>query len=397
VTTLEVKTTAAATGAARIGPLPVLVAIVALCAFALPFLAHAPNRLLSGRPIALSAMSSTSLAAILAPGLALFAAALVPSGRRVPPSLLFVAMFFPASLAYAAGAGATALAAAAGPAARTSLGSGFWLMAVAGALAVGELSWRCGLGTSRRSLVALGAAVPVAALIATGHLGDLSVMKEYANQADVFWRQAGRHAAIVAGALAPALLLGVPLGIFAFRHPRAGGHALAALAIIQTVPSIALFGLLIGPLAALAAALPSLRALGVGGIGLAPAIIALTLYCMLPIVRNTLAGLTQVPPATVDAAKGMGMTARQIFWKVQAPLALPVLISGLRITLVQAIGLTAVAALIGAGGLGAIMFQGLFGNALDLVLLGALPIVAMALVVDALFALAPGRTGGAAS
>jgi osmoprotectant transport system permease protein len=394
VSDLDVQTTATASGAARIGPLPVLAAAVALGALALPFLAHAPNRLLSGRPITLGALPATSLVALLVPGLALLLAAVIPNGRRVPLSLLFATMLLPAGLAYAAGAGATALAGAAGPAARTSLGSGFWLMAIAGALAVSELSWRCGLDRSRRTLVSLGAAALVAALIATGHLGDLSVMKEYANQADVFWRQAGRHAVIVAGALAPALLLGVPLGVFAFRHPRAGGHALAVLAIIQTIPSIALFGLLIGPLAALAAALPALRAMGIGGIGLAPAVIALTLYCLLPIVRNTQAGLAQIPSATMEAARGMGMTPRQIFWKVQAPLALPVLISGLRITLVQAIGLAAVAALIGAGGLGAIMFQGLFGNALDLVLLGALPIVAMALMVDALFALVPGRTEG---
>jgi osmoprotectant transport system permease protein len=123
--------------------------------------------------------------------------------------------------------------------------------------------------------------------------------------------------------------------------------------------------------------------LGVSGIGAAPAIIALTLYCLLPIVRNTAEGLAQVPRPVIDAARGMGMTDRQIFWSVEAPLALPVILSGLRVTLVQAIGLAAVAALIGAGGLGAIMFRGLFANALDLVLLGAIPIIALAVLTDA--------------
>jgi osmoprotectant transport system permease protein len=114
-------------------------------------------------------------------------------------------------------------------------------------------------------------------------------------------------------------------------------------------------------------------------------VIALTLYSLLPIARNTAAGLDQVEAGVIDAARGIGMTRRQIFRKVEVPLALPVFLSGLRITLIQAIGLTAVAALIGAGGLGAVMFQGLFANALDLVLLGALPIILMAVAVDAVF------------
>ena len=95
-----------------------------------------------------------------------------------------------------------------------------------------------------------------------------------------------------------------------------------------------------------------------------------------------------MPSAAVEAARAIGMTAAQVLRRVEAPLALPVILSGLRIAAVQAIGLTAVAALIGAGGLGAIMFQGLFANALDLVLLGVVPMIAMALLVDTFFSLA---------
>ncbi len=113
-------------------------------------------------------------------------------------------------------------------------------------------------------------------------------------------------------------------------------------------------------------------------------------------VRSTTAGLEQVPASVVDAARGMGLSARQIFWKVEVPLALPVLLAGLRITTVQAIGLTTVAALIGAGGFGAIMFQGLLSSAIDLVLLGVAPVIALAVVADAVFKLlvalvAPGK------
>jgi osmoprotectant transport system permease protein len=162
----------------------------------------------------------------------------------------------------------------------------------------------------------------------------------------------------------------------------------ASLSIIQTIPSIALFALLLAPLALLATRVPILGRLGVAGVGLAPAIIALTLYSLLPIVRSTAAGIAQVPRPVIDAATGMGLSARQIFWKVEAPLALPVFIAGLRVATVQTIGMAIVAALIGAGGLGAIVFQGLLGGALDLVLLGVLPVAAMAVAVDAVLATA---------
>ena len=195
------------------------------------------------------------------------------------------------------------------------------------------------------------------------------------------FRAAGlRHLQIVAATLLPALLIGVPLGVAAARSERLAAPLFALLNVIQTLPSIALFALLIAPLSSLAAALPGW---GIRGIGLLPAVIALTLYALLPIVHGTAAGLRQVPAAAVAAATGMGMTARQVFWRVAVPLALPVLLSGLRVTTVQVIGLAVVAALIGAGGYGALVFQGLASSALDLVMLGVLPVVALAIVADA--------------
>jgi osmoprotectant transport system permease protein len=154
------------------------------------------------------------------------------------------------------------------------------------------------------------------------------------------------------------------------------------LNLLQTVPSIALFGLLLVPLSSLAAAIPSLAALGIGGIGMAPAVIALFLYALLPVVRNGVAGLAGVDVGVVDAARGIGMNRRQLFWQVELPLAMPLLLAGLRIVVVQAIGLAVVAALIGAGGLGSFVFEGLGQYAADLVLLGALPAIALALAAD---------------
>jgi osmoprotectant transport system permease protein len=156
----------------------------------------------------------------------------------------------------------------------------------------------------------------------------------------------------------------------------------AILSLVQTIPSIALFGLLIGPLTALSETFPWLREIGVRGIGYTPALIALVLYSLLPIARNTEVGFLGVPPAVVDAARGMGMTGFQIMTRVSIPLALPVLLAGLRIVTVQLIGLTVVAALIGAGGLGSFVFAGLGQYATDLVLLGALPAILLALAAD---------------
>jgi osmoprotectant transport system permease protein len=154
---------------------------------------------------------------------------------------------------------------------------------------------------------------------------------------------------------------------------------------LQTIPSIALFGVLIAPLSFLGAQVPLANKIGIGGIGAAPAIIALVLYALLPLVRSADAGLRNVPADVRESARGMGMTPRQIFWRVDLPLALPALISGLRVATVQSIGLAVVAALIGAGGLGTFVFQGIGEYALDLVLVGTLPTIALAVSADALF------------
>jgi osmoprotectant transport system permease protein len=230
------------------------------------------------------------------------------------------------------------------------------------------------------TVVAIGGGVT--ALAMAGTFDQLSIAREYATRHQLFAAALSRHIALVAGSVGPALVAGFPLGVAATRVPRLQGPLFAILNLLQTVPSIALFGLLIVPLSALAAAVPGLAALGVGGIGPAPAIIALVLYALLPIVRNTVAGLAGVDRAVIDAARGIGLTARQIFWRIELPLALPVLLAGVRIVVVQSIGLAVVAALIGAGGLGTFVFEGLGQYAVDLVLLGALPAIFMALAAD---------------
>jgi osmoprotectant transport system permease protein len=191
-------------------------------------------------------------------------------------------------------------------------------------------------------------------------------------------------------------VLGLPLTLLVLRRAAWRTIIFSSLNVLQTIPSIAIFGLLIAPLSGLDERWPLLGELGIGGTGAAPAVIALTLYALLPLVRNFSTGIAEVPAAVKDAARGLGFDARQIFMKVELPLALSALISGLRIITVQSIGLAAVAALIGAGGLGTFVFEGIGQYALDLVLLGALPIIALALAADSGFRLMRIAVGGPA-
>jgi len=141
---------------------------------------------------------------------------------------------------------------------------------------------------------------------------------------------------------------------------------------------------LIAPLAVASRKVPLLASMGIGGIGWAPALIALTVYSVLPIIRNTLSAFSMIDPSVIESGRGMGMDPLQLFLNVELPIALPVVVTGVRISGVQTIGNTAVAALIGAGGLGQFIFQGLGEAAPDLILLGAIPTVILALSADGL-------------
>jgi osmoprotectant transport system permease protein len=211
-----------------------------------------------------------------------------------------------------------------------------------------------------------------------GAFDNLSIMREYAVNASSFGREARQHVALALGSTAAAVVAGLPLGILCHRLPPVRGPILQLLNLIQTIPSIALFGILMVPLGALSLAVPRAGELGITGIGPAPAAIALFLYALLPVVANTTAGLGRVSPAVVEAARGMGLTGWQVLARIELVLALPVVLTAVRIVLVQNVGLATVAALIGGGGFGTFVFQGVGQTAIDLVLLGAIPTVALA-------------------
>ncbi|NCH33133.1 ABC transporter permease [Cronobacter sakazakii] len=367
----------------------VLLAVLLAAAALLPFLNYAPNRLVSGAPLALSGLFPAATPALWALPALLCLLAFVP-GKPGALLILVAAQALFITLLFVTGEEATRFAETGSRLARTSPGSGLWLMLAVSLLAASDAIGRLTRQPLWRWLLQAQIWIAPLWLLLSGHFDALSLLKEYANRQTVFDDATARHLTLLFGTLAPAIVIGLPLGILCHRRPRWQPGLFAALNIIQTVPSVALFGLLMAPLAGLAQAFPALGALGVSGTGLAPALIALTLYALLPLVRGVVAGLGQVPDAVRESARGVGMSAWQRLWHVDVPLALPVWLRSLRVVAVQTVGMAVVAALIGAGGFGALVFQGLLSSALDLVLLGVIPVVALAVVLDALFTLAIG-------
>lgn len=178
-----------------------------------------------------------------------------------------------------------------------------------------------------------------------------------------------QHLILVGIAIIFAILIGVPLGIVLTRNPRLSQPILGFANVMQTIPSLALFGFLIP--------IPF-----IGGIGDRTAIVAITLYSLLPIIQNTYVGITNVDPAVLEAGKAMGMTPKQLLTQVEIPLSLNIILAGIRVASVIAIGLGTIAAAIGAGGLGVLIFRGLATVNNQLLLAGAIPAAILALFVD---------------
>ena len=350
-------------------------ALLALAGLALPWLSVAPNRLLPGTPV-------IGIAALGAMGALAALALLVAVPRRVPAGLAaLLAMAGVAVLLAATGQAAAVVMTDLPSAARAGLGGGFWLALVAG---TGLFASRvAGLPALWQAALVLAGCLLVMLLWRAGLFEALSLLVEYRAREAAVRAALLRHLALAGAALGLALLIALPLAWAGFVRPRAAGAVGAALGAVQVVPAIALFAILIPLLAALLAALPALRGLGLGAIGPAPAVLATALYLALPLWRAVLGGLTAADPAAVAAAQALGMGEGRITFEIRLPLALPVFAGGLRVAVVQAVGLMTLGGLVGAGGLGTLVFQGLAQFATDLMLLGALPVIVLALLADA--------------
>ena len=177
------------------------------------------------------------------------------------------------------------------------------------------------------------------------------------------------HIQLVSAAMGIALIIGLPVGVALVRRRALRRWVFGAANIVQTIPSLALFGFLIP--------VP-----WIGGIGANTAILALALYALLPVLRNTCTGIEGVDAAVLEAARGMGMTPQQVLWQVELPLAAPVLLAGVRVATVISIGVATIAAAIGAGGLGVFIFRGVAMVNDQVILAGAIPAALLAVLAD---------------
>ncbi|MBX6353941.1 MAG: ABC transporter permease [Thermoflavifilum sp.] len=187
-----------------------------------------------------------------------------------------------------------------------------------------------------------------------------------AENGDTLIEKIGQHIALSLAAIVIAGIISVPLGIYLTRHRRLAGPVITVASVIQTIPSLALLGFMI-PLF---------------GIGTVPALVALTLYAILPMLRNTYTGILEVDKALIEAAVGMGMRRRQVLWKVELPVSRSVILAGVRTSTVQTIGVATLATFIGAGGLGDLIMRGIDMIDTQMILLGTIPAALLAILFD---------------
>ena len=441
-------------------------ALLSLPFFSPGWLLFKANRLVEGTAYSAPALSLSWTLVLGALWVVVFLAGFFPFRGR-PWVLTYAASAGLVVMVLFIGWGTAGLLAEASSSARVSLEGGVWLTLLAYYVGIFAALNEAGKGARFRSalMVVPGLAV-VLVLILTGTLNGLGLAKELANGGGDFRAEVARHLALSGTSVLLAAIFGVPAAIWAARREEVARFVLPTASLLQTLPSLALFGIMLAPLArlggsvtvgeallvmgagvigvglllvglrflrgrvqpletalqiatVLVAFLPAalfvvivavvlnelvvalfrfsfdgvtlwaglgapLSTLGVRGIGSAPALIALTLYALLPIVRNTYTGVVEVPKAATEAGRGMGMSPGQILRRVELPLALPLIVEGLRASAVLTIGITTVAYLIGAGGLGTFIQRGIDQVVPDLILLGAIPIILLALLVDGL-------------
>ncbi|MDF8358275.1 ABC transporter permease [Ensifer adhaerens] len=381
--------------ALRFDKLGAIIAALALGgAFIAPFATFRANRIVAGEVKSVADALPAGWSAVL---LGIVVCAVIVALVRSPAYLRLAAAFVAlAALALGIGVAATHLTPEANTYARVSPASGFWIMLFAFGLLAADALTRLRPAPFVRIVVLAVVLAFASAILLAGAWDGLSILKEYASRVDTYWAEGRKHVTLALGSLVAATLVGIPLGILCHRVTRLRDGLLGVLNAIQTIPSIALFGILIAPLGWIALHVPGAAAIGIRGIGVAPAFVALFLYSLLPVVANTVVGLAGVPRDANDAARGIGMTDWQRLVGIEFPLAFPVILTGIRIVLVQNIGLATIAALIGGGGFGVFVFQGVGQTAMDLVLLGAVPTVvlafAAAIVLDAVIEMATPNT-----
>nr|WP_319475022.1 ABC transporter permease [uncultured Sphaerochaeta sp.] len=318
---------------------------------------------------------------LLAPPLMLLASAIIPEkthARLLESISMMIGVLFPILVLGIAG---SALVEDLGAFARYSPASGMYIY-----IASVSILYFMQKTLQRRDKIALFCVLLV--ILGMGFLGmfdRLGILLEARNLGTRLAREILSHIRITGVSLLISMIIGIPIAFLAFMNKAIRRVVFPILNVLQTIPGIALFGLLIAPLASLSRTFPFLRQWGIQGIGNAPAIIALSMYALYPIIRYTYTSLSGIDEQVVLAAKGMGMNSTQLWKIVRLPLATVGILHGIRVALVQTIGNATLAKLIGGDGLGVLVFEGLGQASVDMVLLGMLLIIALTVISDRLF------------
>jgi len=340
------------------------------------------NRIIEGQPVSLLTglgVWGWVLVAVWVASALLSVSPLPDRLRGVSVTLLGGAA--PVVLLWSAGAAAAAWVASSTDIAQTSLLWAAWMQLFASYVVIFAATAWLPPGWLRGLLTYLPVA-GILVLMVTGRLSELAVMREYANNADDFAVQLRLHLVYVASAVSIGLVAGLALGLLAVRRRALEPAVFGTLNVLQVFPTLAFIGLMNPILSGLSDRFEVFERLGVRGVGWAPVVIVLSAYAVYPIARNTYTSLSSLDPAVLDAARGVGMGRRRMLGEVELPLALPVIVAGLRVALVQTTAGAIIAGLVGGGGLGTFVFLGAGETATDLILLGVVPIVVLALFFD---------------
>lgn len=267
------------------------------------------------------------------------------------------------------------------PAARISLSSGFYIQMFILYMLFSTYTEKIKGYKILKTIGFLSIILSLGFLFSQGAFKDFSIIKEFNSKQSQFFNNLRIHAILTFASVITGAIIAIPLGFLAYSKKRLEGKIMLPLSIIETIPSLSLFAIFLVPLSGLGK-LGFFKAIGVSGIGWAPAYLALTLYTLLPIGRNTLTGFYSVDRNIIQAAKGMGMSNSQILREIELPLAFPVIFTGVRIAFIQTIGGAVLAGLVGGGGMGTFVFLGLGEASPDLILLGVLPIVFFTIILD---------------
>ncbi len=361
----------------------ILAALLYAASFIFPWFDIRPNRVAAAAAFSLFEGGAPFwLPALLSPAFLILLYQSASPGLHAPA--LIIQGSIPTALAlYVLSTVEIAFASQIGDIGRVGIGFGVYLYILAGLVTVISSGMRS--GAIAACLLVIASAVVFFA--ARGSFQSLGIVMEAVNQRRRLLLEFGNHLRITLTSVGISSVIGIPAAILAFSKKTVRQALFPVINILQTIPSIALFGLMIAPLAALSQALPALREMGIRGIGNAPAIIALSVYGLYPVIRYSFSGLSSIDKKVIGAGRGMGMSERQLWRLIRIPLSTPVILHGIRVALIQTLGNATLAKLIGGDGLGVFVFEGLGQASSDMVLLGMFLIITLTIISDKLLSI----------